>query len=255
MIDIHAHILPGVDDGAVNMDESVEMALMASDSGVDYLVATPHCNIPGVYDNYLDDELRERFMGLKRVVEAEQIPIRILGGMEVFATSDLPDLLKKKKILTLNGTKYFLMEFAFDEDLDFCSMILEQCFSMGYIPVIAHPERYYGVQDHPEIVYQWYIKGYKIQINKGSILGRFGKSVKRTADQLLEHRIVTCIGSDAHSPYRRTPHMAEIREYMRDNYGNEYTRLLTEENPRRILMGEKTAGYRPISFVKNGWEY
>lgn len=238
MIDIHSHILPGVDDGAYEMEESVDMVTMAAESGVKYIVATPHCNIPGLYDNYVDDEFLEHFYDLKRVVKAMDIPIQVLGGMEVFATPELPRLLQDKRVLTLNGTRYFLVEFAFDEEPDFCDEILEKTVRLGYIPVIAHPERYYFVQDRPQLVEKWYRRGYGIQVNKGSILGRFGRSVMYTVDQLLQHKVVTCVGSDAHSSYKRTPHMAEAAAYLTETYGEEYTNLLMTENPYRILTGK-----------------
>lgn len=250
MVDIHSHIIPGIDDGSPDIDESIEMAMMAADSGVKYLVATPHCNIPGLFDNYLNDRLVESFLGLKRVVSEANVPLQILSGMEVFATPELPELFKKKKILTLNGTRYFLVEFAFDEDPGFCDWILNKCRDLGYTPIIAHPERYYSVQDYPEIVFEWRTQGYGIQVNKGSILGRFGRAAKKTVDKLLQHRLVSCVASDAHSSYQRTPHMREIKEYLLDEYGKEYTKLLLKENPKRILTGKSLAGQFPVSFGK-----
>lgn len=250
MIDIHSHILPGIDDGSPDIEESIEMAMIAADSGVKYLVATPHCNIPGLFDNYLDERLMEAFMELRRVVNEEKIPIQILAGMEVFATPNLPELFRKKKIFSLNGTKYFLVEFAFDEDPRFCDAVLRDCRSLGYIPVIAHPERYYSVQEYPEIVFEWRMQGYGIQINKGSVLGRFGRSAKKTVDKLLRHQLVSCVASDAHSSYQRTPHMGEVLEYLLDEYGPEYTNLLLEENPQRILKGKSFVSQHLIPFER-----
>ena len=90
MIHIHTHILPGVDDGARDIEESVEMLRMAESSGVRCLAATPHCNIPGIFDNYISEELTEQFLALKRVAERLKISTTVLSGMEVFATPDLP---------------------------------------------------------------------------------------------------------------------------------------------------------------------
>ena len=188
MIDIHSHILPGVDDGAMNIEESLEMAAMAAESGVDYIVATPHCNIPGVYDNYWGPSMKESLVKLRRAVNECDIPIRIVAGMEIFVTPELPDLFRKKKLLTLNGTRYFLTEFDFSEDMQECDKVLKECKSLGFIPVIAHPERYYFIQEYPEYVFEWLKQGYGIQVNKGSILGRFGRAARRTADTLLEVR-------------------------------------------------------------------
>ena len=93
MIDIHAHILPGIDDGAEDMYDTLEMARMAADSGVDKIIATPHCNIPGMYGNYFGKEYIDRYESVVRAVREEKIPIEILPGMEVFSTEDLPELI------------------------------------------------------------------------------------------------------------------------------------------------------------------
>lgn len=248
MIDIHSHILPGVDDGSYDMEESIEMATMAAESGVQYLVATPHCNIPGMFDNYLNKSLLDTFARLKRVLTELKIPVRILGGMEVFATPELPELFQKKKILTLNGTQYFLTEFAFDEDPWFCENVLRDCKNMGYIPIIAHPERYYFVQEDPELVYEWAALGYGIQVNKGSILGKFGRSAKKTVDLLMDHHLVSCVASDAHSSYQRTTHMQECQKYLKEAYGPAYAHMLLVDNPQKILTGKALVKQVPLSF-------
>ena len=239
MIDIHSHILPGVDDGAMNIEESLEMAAMAAESGVDYIVATPHCNIPGVYDNYWGPSMKESLVKLRRAVNECDIPIRIVAGMEIFVTPELPDLFRKKKLLTLNGTRYFLTEFDFSEDMQECDKVLKECKSLGFIPVIAHPERYYFIQEYPEYVFEWLKQGYGIQVNKGSILGRFGRAARRTADTLLEQGMISCVASDAHSSYQRTPFMGEIYDYLMEENGPAYTQVLLENNPKRILAGKE----------------
>lgn len=237
MIDIHAHILPGIDDGAVDLETTLEMAEIAAASGVQYLVATPHCNIPNMFDNYKDDHLIKAYLEVRKAVEEAKIPIQIVPGMEVYATDELPKLLKENKLVGLNGTKYLLMEFAFDEDVNFCNRILKECTDLGYMPIIAHPERYFFVQRNPQIAFEWYEDGYHMQVNKGSILGKFGKTVRNLAHLLLEENIVCCVASDAHSSWSRTPHMGEIREYLEARYGEAYALELLDTNPRRILKG------------------
>lgn len=248
MIDIHSHVLPGVDDGAQSLEESLSLLSMAADSGVHTLVTTPHCNIPGEYENYVSDELAARFDRLDRARERAGIHIRLCRGMEVFATDELPDLLRQKRIWTLNGTRYFLMEFAFDEDPSFCRWVLRRCRELDYRPVIAHPERYYFVQDDPDIAFNWCVEGFALQLNKGSVLGRFGPDPIRCAHLLLQHGLAACVASDAHSPRQRSTHMGEIWEYLMNDYGADYCRLLLEENPARILSGRELLGYEPIPF-------
>lgn len=248
MIDIHTHVLPGVDDGSQSMEDSLELLAIAADSGVDTVVATPHCNVPDEFDNYADEELNERFVQLDKAREEAGIPIRLCRGMEVFATQDLPDLLRENKIWPINGTRYFLVEFAFSEEPSFCRDILRRCRDLDYIPIIAHPERYFFVQDDPDLAFDWCVSGYGLQINKGSILGRFGPDPHRCARQLLEHGLAACVASDAHSPFQRSTHMGEISDYLMNEYGADYRRLLLEENPSRILSGKDLLGYEPIPF-------
>lgn len=248
MIDIHSHVLFGVDDGSQSLEESLNLLAISADSGVHTLVATPHCNIPGEYENYASDELAARFERLDRARAKSGIPLRLCRGMEVFATDELPDLLRKRKIWTLNDTRYFLMEFAFDEDPDFCTWVLRRCRALDYLPVIAHPERYYFVQEDPDIAFNWCVEGFALQINKGSVLGRFGPQPQHCAHQLLQHGVAACVASDAHSPRQRTTHMGEIREYLMEYFGVDYCRLLLEENPARILSGRELLGYEPIPF-------
>ena len=248
MIDIHTHVLPGVDDGSPDLETSLELLAQAAASGVHTLVTTPHCNIPGEYDNYADDELLARWQRLEAAAEREEIPVRLCRGMEVFATPELPELLSGGRVWTLNDTNYFLMEFSFEEDPDFCTDVLRRCSALGFRPVIAHPERYLFLQEDPELAFEWCTAGYALQVNKGSLLGRFGRGPKRMADLLLQHGLCACVASDAHNPRYRSTHMTEVWDYLMMAYGEDYGRLLLEVNPARILSGRDLLGYEPIPF-------
>ena len=168
--------------------------------------------------------------------------------MEVFATPAVPSLLEKELLWTLNDTEYFLIEFSFGESPNFCTEILRQCSALGYRPIVAHPERYHFIQDDPELAYEWCISGFGLQINKGSLLGRFGPGPQRTAGMLIDHGLAACVASDAHNPRYRTTDMGEIREWLAGHFGQELMQLLLEENPARILSGQEMLGYEPISF-------
>ena len=248
MIDIHSHILPGVDDGSQSLDESLELLEIAAESGVHTIVATPHCNVPDEFENYAGQELEYQFQRLDRARKDLGIHIRICRGMEIFATDVLPALLRDKRVWTINDTRYFLMEFAFSEDVDFCRDVLRRCRDLGYMPIIAHPERYFFVQDDPELAFEWCTAGFGLQLNKGSILGRFGPAPYRCARLLLDHNLAACVARDAHSPVQRSTYMGEIGDLLLREYGEDYQRLLLEENPSRILAGKKLLGYEPIPF-------
>lgn len=248
MIDIHTHILPGIDDGARDIYDTLDMAQMAADSGVTAIVATPHCNIPELFDNYLDAEYVKVFRDTQEAIRREKIPVQLLAGMEVFSTYDLPDLLADKKVMTLNGSRYLLTEFAFDEDWEYAQDILERVYKMKVVPLVAHAERYEFVQDNPQIIYEWREKGYLIQVNKNSFQGGFGRHAERTAYELLDHNLISVIASDAHGAERRTTYMKDVYEMLEEDYSERVLRVLFEENPRRICENRPTLRFHPEPF-------
>ena len=239
MIDIHAHILPGMDDGAEDTHESLEMARMAVDSGVTAIVATPHCNFPGVYDNYFDKNYEETFRWIKKSLKDAGIPLKLYAGMEVFVTPDVPKLIADGKLLTINGGRYMLVEFAFDEEPDYVDKMLARIVECGVCPVIAHPERYEFIQDKPLIAQQWKDRGYLMQANKGSFIGRFGRRARHLAYRLLGGNLLSVIASDCHGPYRRTPFLLETYEELSESYSKKQLKILFEENPMRICLNQR----------------
>lgn len=237
MIDIHAHILPGIDDGAVDFYDMLEMAQIAVESGVKGMVATPHCNIPGLYRNYYSEAYVELFQKAEAVLKQENIPLTLYAGMEVFLTEDVPKLLYEGKILTINGSHYMLSEFDFDEDPDYVDNLLTSVSELGITPVIAHAERYKFVQRNLLMAAEWQKRGYVIQVNKGSIMGRFGRKEEETAFRLLDQNLVSAIASDAHGTKSRTPYMLDAYMAMAKEWPTEYLKILFEENPMRICKG------------------
>ncbi|MBQ8621770.1 MAG: hypothetical protein IJ422_05600 [Oscillospiraceae bacterium] len=236
MVDIHCHILPGVDDGAEDLMDALEMARMAADSGVHAIAATPHCNLPGVRrKNFASQELAEQYHMLREAIRKARIPVELLLGAEVMATPDVVEHLRREELLTLNGSRYLLTEFFFDESFQYMDRMLERIAAHGLVPVVAHPERYGAIQEEPYLVEQWFARGYVIQLNKGSILGRLGARARMAGHWLLEHGLAHAVASDAHSPTVRTTHMEQIRQEILELTGEGYAQILLERNPRRIL--------------------
>ena len=239
MIDIHAHILPGLDDGARDMEDSLAMAELALESGVHTIVATSHANTEGFFKEYVIPVYLERLEEFRRALKREKMPLTVLPGMEIFTNDEASDKIREGKLISLNGSPYYLMEFPFGiywEDMD---ELLCQVADLGAVPVIAHPERYRCVQEDIRAVISWREQGYLIQVNRGSIFGRFGTRAKECVDKLLSQKLVTCIASDAHKPYERTTYMADIKEYMEERYSFHYSRELLYENPLKILEGRR----------------
>lgn len=235
MIDIHTHILPGVDDGSDSMATSIQMARMAAKCGVTTIVATPHCNIEGEYENYesyIQEEIVQEF---RQELKDQNINIDIVAGMEVYATEEVPELLLSGNIITLNYSRYLLIEFDFRENPSLIDYVLDEIRNQGLRPIIAHPERYPYVQDNPCIVYDWIYQGCSLQVNKGSILGSFGSKARNVAHYLMNQNLVSFIASDAHGMGRRTTNLGTTYQYISDHYSDEYADILFKENPNRVL--------------------
>ena len=235
MVDLHCHILPGVDDGARSLEQSLAMARIAWEGGTRALAATPHCGLPGGAGNFWGPELAERFGRLQEALAAAGIPLKILPGMEFFGGEDLGALYDNGRLMPLAGGRYLLTEFYFDESASYMTSVLEQARDRGLTPLVAHPERYEAVQRDPRVVERWFRLGYGIQVNKGSVLGDLGPGAEQTARDLLDHGLVHAVASDAHSHLRRTPDLSRVRRQLEQGWGPRYTSLLLEENPRRIL--------------------
>ncbi|MCQ2507304.1 MAG: hypothetical protein MJ097_00785 [Dorea sp.] len=247
-VDIHAHILPGVDDGAQDMEETLELARIAAESGTTKLVATPHCNIPELFDNYFGEWYKDVFLKTRAEIKKAGIPLELLPGMEAFTTEDLPQLILDRKIMPLNQSRYILMEFDFQEDPDFADMMLNKVREIGAKPVIAHVERYEFVKAYPEIIYDWRKKGYVIQVNKASFQGKFGYEEAVTAHKLLKHNLISVVATDAHSPYMRTTAMDQVYEELLEQYPKKGKILdvLFHYNPERICENRPIFKIDPV---------
>ncbi len=238
MPDIHCHIIHGVDDGSFDINESLEMAKLAVEGGTDIIVATPHSNSE-VYPNYWDANLRDRFVELKNSIAAENIPVKLCLGHEILADGNFIELLKKGKLLTLNGSRYPLVEFDFLEHSVSVFPKLEKLIAEGFVPIVAHPERYAFVHEDFDTVYELKEMGCLLQINKGSIKGSFGRKIYDTAHEILGNELADFVASDAHSPYMRTTYLADVHESVSVMYSVDYAEQLFKINPLTILKDKK----------------
>lgn len=238
MTDIHAHILPGLDDGAQDMGTAIAMAELAESGGVTAIVATPHSNLDRGFPNYWDEGLRHSLSAFRQALREAGTAVTVYDGMEIFGTPDVPKKLEEGKLITLGGSRYPLIEFPFQGYARQAAQVLKDLVDMGYRPVVAHPERYAYVQEHPEMLNGWLDMGCLLQVNKGSLFGRFGRRAELLSLSLLDRGFAAFVASDAHSSVVRTTWMADIRQFLSEEYSEELARLLTEENPRSLLENE-----------------
>ena len=230
--DLHTHVLPGVDDGAATMEYALQMLRNAVASDVELLAVTPHCNRPHEKSNYLDDNLFDCFLQLQQA--AKDIPVRLILGAEVMVDELLPQLLRQKKTPTINGSRYLLAEFPVDASPVFFQDMLQSILALGYIPLIAHPERYLSVRQRPQIVAPWLDMGCHLQLTGGSIMGEYGKTVQRTAAYLLQQDLVACVASDAHGLHHRSNFLMDVYDHLSLRYSKQYAECLMYETPMAI---------------------
>lgn len=246
MIDIHTHILPGVDDGAQTLQDAIKMIEYAYSKGTTELLLTPHGNWDA-YENYDEELLKTRFGQLQEAVAIREIPVKLYLGMEVYATRDLLYRLKRKQLLPVNQTRYMLVEFGFDVDGNEMFEALRNIEQAGFLPIVAHAERYDFVNYMPDVVYEWNRRGYGVQVNAGSLFGDFGRREQRCAECLLTHNLVHFVASDCHNMHHRKPGLADAYQFIRERYSDGYAELLMKINPDRLLKGEKILIVNPRS--------
>lgn len=243
MIDLHIHIMPGVDDGAQDYEDSISMAEIALDCGIRTICATPHANQMGRYENFYTPDFSKRYERLREVLRESALPLRVLEGQEIMASEDMAQKILDGRLISLNGTQYYLVEFPFGAGPDWITDRLAEIIRIGATPLIAHVERYHCVQQDPGYVYDWIQMGCATQMNKGSIMGRFGRRIQQTCVPLLNYELIHCMASDAHGSAHRTPWMQDTYEFMERHYDADYAERLFDRNPRRILSGKTIRNY------------
>lgn len=235
LIDLHAHILPGLDDGAQTMADSIEMAKIAVQSGVRILVVTPHANQRGRFENYATPYMEQVFEDFCQELRRQNIPLRLLQGMEIYASGDVVELIRRRMLCPIAGTDHYLIEFPFSCPAEDIRYLLHDMLANGYIPIVAHPERYVCVQEDPEELQRWRQMGCVAQLNRGSVYGQFGSRCAGAAETLIRLGYVDVFGSDCHGVRHRTPEMHSIYHYLRKHYGEPKAYQLLLENPLKIL--------------------
>lgn len=239
MLDIHCHILHGIDDGAGDLTDSVEMAQIAAANGTKAVFATPHCNMSGFFLNFWSNEFDEHLGALQKAVKDRGINLEIYPGQEIHLESGFAQRLKKGELITLNRSKYALVEFDFYEQEDEAYKKTDALVSEGYIPVISHPERYGFVYENADAIAKLRRLGALIQLNAGSLSGNFGKASAKIAHDTLGRGLADFVASDAHSQYSRTPDLSQAHEYVCENFSYEYADRLFRINPERIINNDE----------------
>jgi protein-tyrosine phosphatase len=208
MLDIHTHILPGLDDGAPDLETALDMARIAVADGITAVAATPHF-LEGSMENHRE-LIRQRVIEFQQALDKAGIPLQVLPGAEVYISPETPELLQKGQLMTINDRgRHLLIEFPLQSIPSFAEEVIFKIMVQGITPIIAHPERNVELSKQPERMLALAAKGCLLQINSGSLTGSYGQQVRKTAQLLVQSDLVHLIGSDAHSAGGRSPRLRE----------------------------------------------
>ncbi|MEY8343893.1 tyrosine-protein phosphatase [Niallia circulans] len=235
MIDIHSHILPGIDDGAQTIEDSIKMAKTAVNEGITSIIATPHHK--NNQFNNLKSSILTKVNELNTVLKQENIPLTVLPGQEVRIYGEVVEDFYKGDILTLNHTKYLFIEFPSSSVPRYAERLLYELQTEGIISIIVHPERNKELLEKPELLYQLVKNGALTQVTASSLVGYFGKNVKKFSEQLIEHNLTHFLASDAHNIHNRTFKIDEALDMIEKTFGLDYIYLLKEN--AELLVRDK----------------
>lgn len=234
MIDLHTHILHGIDDGAETFEDAVAMCKLAAADGTEVMVATPH-RFDGIHENHPIGLLQER---LARIQEAVGDSIRLVLGCELhFTHAVVEQLCETGEGWGINDGPYVLLELPPFSIPHGCEHAIYKLTSHGFRPIIAHPERNRTIQEKPESFYNLAELGLYAQLDSASLFGKFGKDAQAAARLLLKNNLIHAISSDTHSPRRRRPGLSQAFAVARDAVGDEHARALVFDNPRAVVDG------------------
>jgi len=237
LIDLHAHLVPGVDDGSASEKESFRMLQMAEADGIHSIVATPHLFSKLNTEKNVESLFKavEEFL---QKVKMFDFQIKVFPGAEIFFTTNLRAYFKEyQTMLTLNGSSYFILEFPFDFIFPGVRKFIYDIQMDGWTPIIAHPERNQVIQRNPRMLFEMVQQGALTQLNAGSLLGNFGGSARTTAFLLLQNNLVHVIASDAHSIKHRPPQLSSAYLLLKENKA-EISDLVLKKTPQAILKNE-----------------
>lgn len=226
LIDLHAHVLYGVDDGPKNERDSLNMLRQAAKEGITEIICTSHAMHPQYHVPY--KKVEERVKSLQQLLQHEQIPITLHTGHEIRLHDELPTLLQQQQLHTLAKSNYILLELPSSTIPAYTVEMIRQLKIAGYKPILAHPERNMAIRENPKRLNALIQQGVFTQLTAGSLTGLYGKEVQRLSLALVRANYIHMIGSDAHDLRTRCFYYQAALQYLeRKKEGDSINRLLT----------------------------
>ena len=235
-IDLHSHILPALDDGAKNMEKTREMLEIAYEEGIRTIIATPHyfASRKSASITRIEDTIRE----VEEQMQQWGFRIKLFPGNEIYYRSEVPDLLEEGQIATLAGSRYVLVEFDPMTEYSYLRDGILKLDSYGYVPILAHTERYECLWKKKEKLQRVKDHGGLIQVNASSFQGGLFDEMAKRARYLMKNDLLDFIGTDAHSTGKRSPRMKETASYLYKKLGDKKAEKILVKNPMSVLKGE-----------------
>jgi protein-tyrosine phosphatase len=233
LIDLHCHMLPGLDDGAVDLPMSLAMARIAVTDGISTVVCTPHI-LPTVYDNK-GPAIRAAVNVFQAALIQAAIPLRVLPGADVHVAPDLVESLRRGRVLPVADSRYLLLEpphHVLPPRLRDCVFGL---MTAGYVPILTHPERLTWIEQHYDVIQDLARAGMLMQLTAGSLTGRFGGRARHWSLRMLDEGLVDILATDAHDMKRRPPRLSEARQLVAERCGTEEAGKMVLVRPQAIL--------------------
>ena len=243
MIDLHCHLLPGIDDGPTTLEVSLAMARCAVDDGITFTACTPHI-YPGLYENNRAG-IEAAVAALRTALAEAGIPLQLGTGADTHLAPDLAGGIRDGRVPTINGSRYLLLEPPHHVAPP---RFTEEVFSLmaaGIVPVITHPERLSWIESHYSVFADLVKQGAWMQLTAGSLTGRFGRRPKYWAERMLDEGLVHILATDSHHIDKRPPLLAEGREAAAKRLGEEEARRLVLDRPQAILDDRPAAEVPP----------
>ncbi len=244
MIDLHCHLLPGIDDGPADKALALAMAEIAFADGIRTIACTPHI-YPGMYDNDAAG-IQAACAAFQAELDERGIALRLTTGADVHLDEDLLGGIRAGRIPTLAGSRYLLLEPPHHVAPPRFDQSVFQLLVAGIVPVITHPERLTWIEDHYEIFVQLVKEGAWMQLTAGSVTGRFGRRPRYWAERMLDEGLVHLLATDAHHPQRRPPLLAEARDAAAGRLGDAEAGHLVLTRPQGILDDRAPASLPPL---------
>lgn len=231
MIDVHNHLLFGVDDGPKTAEESIMMLHDAKRQGIDTIILTPHYRHG--YFSYPKEEIMRNFECLKET--AKEIGVRIYLGTEYHVNSRMVEYFETGRCLTLANSRYVLAEYEYETQFSFMQNTVRNLLLHGYVPIVAHVERYGCMLENLDCAETLKKMGALIQVNAGAILGNEGRMQKKYCKIMLQAGLVDIVASDSHGMKYRANQMGECEKYLYKKYDSSYVEKILEQNPAKLL--------------------